>query len=337
MRNKKFGLNGFSLVELLAAIALVSIVLAIVFPQFASILKHSTSTRKVAKTQSDLFADLEYIFKEISLAGYGLPVSRDNLSRSWCVREGHSAVVVESTGNASESLIIYSAGVGNRKGRGRWGIVDVNSGSLSLFGVSGMLPPTSNSYVMIIDTADASLRKLGVFKVSNNGLATIKKYVSDEVLTNKIAYWIPTASSSEIYECYESQFYIESYSSDKPQICANSTSVLVKDQDPPDGGVGKAPILDCVKDLRFRLGCVDYNTGSVNWRTSCRASEVPKMVRVGMVVQASGREKDIVFPHSSLSLFSSLGSNSIVISLTEDERYYRWTTVEKTIFIPNVE
>jgi len=329
---KKFGLGGFSLVELLAAIALVSIILAIIFPQFASIVRYSASTRKAVKTQSDVFSDLEQMFKEISSAGFGLPVTNANLSESVCVRAGNSAVVIDG-----KSLTVRSAGLGNKTGAGRWGVVDESVSVL--MSVSNVLPPPDGSYVMVIDTVDASLRKLAIFKVVNSSgtlqLQTVKKYAPDDVIKHKIAYWIPTDSNSNICECYETKFYLDSYSSsDKPSMCAEGTSVLKRDQDLPDGG-GTSPVLDCVKELKFRVGCVDSN-GNITWSTSCKSSQKLKMVRLGMVVQSGVREKEVVFP-SNLSLFGDLGSGSVIVTLDEEERHYRWITAEKIISLPNVE
>jgi len=330
---KKFGLGGFSLVELLAAIALVSIILAIIFPQFASIVRYSASTRKAVKTQSDVFSDLEQMFKEISSAGFGLPVTNANLSESVCVRAGNSAVVIDG-----KSLTVRSAGLGNKTGAGRWGVVDESVSVL--MSVSNVLPPPDGSYVMVIDTVDASLRKLAIFKVVNSSgtlqLQTVKKYAPDDVIKHKIAYWIPTYSNSNICECYETTFYLDSYSSsNKPSMCAEGTSVLKRDQDPPDGG-GTSPVLDCVKELEFRVGCVDSN-GKITWSTSCGPSQKLKMVRLGMVVQSGVREKEEVFPYSNLSLFGDLGSGSVIVTLEREERHYRWITAEKIISLPNVE
>jgi hypothetical protein len=61
------------------------------------------------------------------------------------------------------------------------------------------------------------------------------------------------------------------------------------------------------------------------------------MVRLGMVVQSGVREKEKVFPYSNLSLFGDLGSGSVIVTLTEEERHYRWITAEKIISLPNVE
>jgi len=332
---KKFGLGGFSLVELLAAIALVSIILAIIFPQFASIVRYSASTRKAVKTQSDVFSDLEQMFKEISSAGFGLPVTNANLSESVCVRAGNSAVVIDG-----KSLTVRSAGLGNKTGAGRWGVVDESVSVL--MSVSNVLPPPDGSSVMVIDTVDASLRKLAIFKVVNSSgtlqLQTVKKYAPNDVIKYKIAYWIPTDSNSKICECYKTKFHLGSYensSSNKPSMCAEGTSVLKRNQDPPDGG-GTSPVLDCVKELEFRVGCVDSN-GNITWSTSCEHSQKLKMVRLGMVVQSGVREKEVAFPYSNLSLFGDLGSGSVIVTLTEEERHYRWITAEKIISLPNVE
>ncbi len=60
-----------------------------------------------------------------------------------------------------------------------------------------------------------------------------------------------------------------------------------------------------------------------------------KAVRVGLIMRTSLKEKNQVSP-ASLSLFSDLGSSiQYSRSLSDDERYYRYRTVEGTIAIRN--
>jgi hypothetical protein len=106
--------------------------------------------------------------------------------------------------------------------------------------------------------------------------------------------------------------------------------------------------MDCVHDqgLAFLIGCKGSTSGIV-WsdpaKASCPSSMIPKLVRVGVVVQAGQREKNLISPES-LTLFSGIvdGSGSslsknIPLSNDDDERYYRWITLEKTIFLVNLE
>jgi len=52
---KDRNVSGFSLVELLVAVALLVGVFAIIFPQYISLTRHSAVTRKMIKTQADAY------------------------------------------------------------------------------------------------------------------------------------------------------------------------------------------------------------------------------------------------------------------------------------------
>jgi hypothetical protein len=192
---------------------------------------------------------------------------------------------------------------------------------------------------MVIDTVDNSLRKLGVFKVtgSNSGLQAVQQYTKNDVIAGKMAVWIPT-STSKISECYETSYYLSGSASTKPVICAESTSVLIRSKNPKDStNETAAPILDCVKAMAFRYGCIHGN--DILWQSdSCSDTDTLRLMRIGLVVQASPRDSGTVFPYSSISLFQDLGTgNEETVQFTDEERHYRWTMLEKTIYLPNVE
>ncbi len=326
--------QGFSLVELLVTVAILSIFIAIVFPQFASILHHSTSTSKNVKTDIDLTGSLEQMFKDTHSAGFGLPVASNGLVRSECVRDSNTAVAISAS-----SITIRSTASGDRKECGGWGIVRKG---LILKRPEDSISIPENSFVMVIDTADSELRKLGIFKVlSNGGLQKVGgTSAPTDVLIGKLVYWIPTENTTNILECYETTFSLDSYQSDKPFICADGTSVIRRNKNPQDDNSRTPqPVLDCVLKMAFRVGCFDKKTDSFTWRqTACENGETLKLVRVGTIVQASQRNKEIVSSSSEIRLFKDLGPENVdVTTLNEEARHYQWKTIEKTIYLPNVE
>ncbi len=324
--------KGFSLTELLVTMALIAIVLAIIFPQYVSILRTSTATQKIVKTEMDVGGSLEEMFKDMHAAGFGLPSSKYNLNSQVCIRDSKGAVVAQSG-----SVVIRSTASGDRKGSGKWAIVDSDTTNLKL---KPGYEITSGSYVMVIDTVNNSLSTLGVFKVGSSGstLQTVQKYAETEVIAGKMAVWIPTVDSGPISECYETSYYLSATASTKPKMCADTTAVLVRSKTPKDSPADTAaPVLDCVKTMAFRYGCIHGN--EILWQsTSCLDTDTLRLMRIGLVVQSSPRDKDTVFPHSYISLFKDLGTdNEETVNFTEEERHYRWTTLEKTVYFPNVE
>jgi len=345
---KDRNVSGFSLVELLVAVALLVGVFAIIFPQYISLTRHSAVTRKMIKTQADAYNNLEQMFKDIASAGFGLPAVSDNLpsGATSCLRTPDKAIEITTNNNGSV-IIIRSTAAGDKKEVGAWGVVSIDSNSNVTLSYSSMV--FKDDYLMILDTASENFKKLGLLKFdANSRLSLVEQYSDLQALNGKIAYWIPKDNDKNKDKvCYTTSFYLDDYSSSdpKPDICAPNGKKLMRSKDPPDPS-GSAPIMDCVHDqgLAFLIGCVGSTSG-IEWldptKGSCPSSMIPRLVRVGVVVQAGPREKDKISPES-LTLFNgvvdgngnSLGRN---ITLSNDERYYRWITLEKTIFLVNLE
>jgi type II secretory pathway pseudopilin PulG len=340
---KDRNVSGFSLVELLVAVALLVGVFAIIFPQYISLTRHSSVTRKMIKTQADAYNNLEQMFKDIASAGFGLPAVSDNLpsGATSCLRTADKAIEITANNNGSV-IIIRSTAAGDKKEVGAWGVVSIDSNSNVTLSYSSMV--FKDDYLMILDTASEKFKKLGLLKFDASGKSSLVEQFSDrQTLNGKIAYWIPDKDKV----CYTTSFYLADYGSNdpKPDICAPNGKKLMRSKDPPDPS-GSAPIMDCVHDqgLAFLIGCKGSTSG-IEWldpaKASCPSSMIPKLVRVGVAVQAGPRGKDPISP-ASLTLFNgivdgngnSLGRN---ITLSNDERYYRWITLEKTIFLVNLE
>jgi hypothetical protein len=295
------------------------------------------------KTQADAYNNLEQMFKDIASAGFGLPAVSDNLSSgaTSCLRTADKAIEITANNNGSV-IIIRSTAAGDKKEVGAWGVVSIDSNSNVTLSYSSMV--FKDDYLMILDTASGSFKKLGLLKFDASGKSSLVEQFSDrQTFNGKIAYWIPDKDKV----CYTTSFYLADYDSNdpKPDICAPNGKKLMRSKDPPDPS-GSAPIMDCVHDhgLAFLIGCVGSTSGIV-WsdpaKASCPSSMIPKLVRVGVVVQAGQREKNLISPES-LTLFSGIvdGSGSSLskdIPLSNDERYYRWITLEKTIFLVNLE
>jgi type II secretory pathway pseudopilin PulG len=341
---KDRNVSGFSLVELLVAVALLVGVFAIIFPQYISLTRHSAVTRKMIKTQADAYNNLEQMFKDIASAGFGLPAVSDNLpsGATSCLRTADKAIEIKADNNGSVSIIIRSTAAGDKKEVGAWGVVSIDSNSNVTLSYSSMV--FKDDYLMILDTASEKFKKLGLLKFDASGKSSlVEQFSARQTLNGKIAYWIPDKDKV----CYTTSFYLADYDSNdpKPDICAPNGKKLMRSKDPPDPS-GSAPIMDCVHDqgLAFLIGCMGSTSGIV-WSDptmgSCPSSMIPRLVRVGVAVQAGPREKDPISP-ASLTLFNgivdgngnSLGRN---ITLSNDERYYRWITLEKTIFLVNLE
>ncbi|TRZ96965.1 MAG: prepilin-type N-terminal cleavage/methylation domain-containing protein, partial [Deltaproteobacteria bacterium] len=73
LRTRRHLEAGFSLIEVMAALVILSIALTAVFATFISQQKSFTIQNRVAEMQANLRQAVEYISRDIRLAGYGIP------------------------------------------------------------------------------------------------------------------------------------------------------------------------------------------------------------------------------------------------------------------------
>ncbi len=300
IKNKK----GVSLVELIITFAVFSIIMSMVYSVYNTFLKHAATQRKAAKTEMDLVNVAWPLIKEIQSAGFGVPSA------------GTCSSYIDVSGN---ELTIHSAAAGDSQHAGKWSYV---GSSCSVTG----LPASEN--VAVINNLDKS--RLVYTTVTGTNTLSV---TCDEKYVNQIAYWIPNSSPG----CYETKYALRPYSpaSEKPAMCANNTMKLSRSAS-TSAATNFQPMLDCALSLDYRFGCID-TSGNLAWRTdkNCGTAKL-RLVKVGMVIQNSPR-RDSQVP-ATITLFEDLGAAlQNTITLTADQRYYKWRKIEQTITLRNLE
>ena len=191
---------------------------------------------------------------------------------------------------------------------------------------------------MVINSTDKS-------KVSSSPPPTVDN--SNKIVTcnsssyvGNVAYWTPYSAVGDL-ECYETKYSLQNYNSDRPAMCAPDTvtekvkklsrsysRTTVESWD---------PMLDCVRYLGYRFGCIS-SSGALTWKTdtvSCGTGKL-RLIKVGMIVQSSTR-RDFQVP-TPISLFEDLGTGlKQDVTLSEEQRYYKWRKLEQTITLKNLE
>lgn len=299
IKNKKGG----SLVELIITLAVFSIIMSMVYSVYNTFLKHAATQRKAAKTEMDVVNVAWPLIKEIQSAGFGVPSS------------GTCSSYIDVSGN---ELTIHSAAAGDSQHAGKWSYI---GSSCSVTG----LPASEN--VAVINNLDKSLL------VYTTVTGTTLSVTCDEKYVNQIAYWIPNSSPG----CYETKYALRPYSplSEKPAMCAPNTMKLSRSAS-TSATTNYQPMLDCALSLGYRFGCID-TSGNLAWRTdkNCGTAKL-RLVKVGMIIQNSPR-RDSQVP-ATVTLFEDLGAAlQNTITLTADQRYYKWRKVEQTITLRNLE
>lgn len=292
--------KGVSLVELMITVAVFSIIMSMVYSVYNTFLKHAATERKAAKTEMDVVTVVWPLVKEIQSAGFGVPSS------------GTCSSYINVSGN---ELTIHSAAAGDDKHAGKWSYV---GSSCSVTG----LPASEN--VAVINNLDKSLL------VYTTVTGTTLSGTCDEKYVNQIAYWIPNSSLG----CYETKYYL--YSGTAPAMCAPNTLTLGRKVSTTAGGGTVQPMLDCALSLGYRFGCIDTN-GNLAWRTdrNCGTAKL-RLVKIGLIIQSSPR-RDSQVP-ATITLFGDLGTLlQSTVTLTPDQRYYKWRKIEQTITLRNLE
>lgn len=299
IKNKKGG----SLVELIITLAVFSIIMSMVYSVYNAFLKHAATQRKVAKTEMDVVNVAWPLIKEIQSAGFGVPSS------------GTCSSYIDVSGN---ELTIHSTAAGDDKYAGKWSYV---GSSCSVTG----LPASEN--VAVINNLDKSLL------VYTTVTGTTLSGTCDEKYVNQIAYWIPNSSPG----CYETKYALRDYDAGtRPSMCESTTQKLSRSVSTTAGSTNYQPMLDCALSLGYRFGCID-TSGNLAWRTdkNCGTAKL-RLVKVGMIIQNSPK-RDSQVP-ATVTLFEDLGAAlQSTVTLTTDQRYYKWRKLEQTITLRNLE
>jgi prepilin-type N-terminal cleavage/methylation domain-containing protein len=308
------GQKGVTLVELMITLVIFSVVISMIYSVFNAFLKQATSERKTAKTEMDVINVAWPLLKEIQSAGFGVPTT------GTC----SSTISV-----SSDVLTIHSTAAGNSERDGKWSYIG------GLCAVTDMYASTGGNNVVVINSTGRS-------KVSSSPPPAVDSsniiVTCDSNYVDNVAYWTPYATVGDL-ECYETKYSLQDYTTDRPAMCAPDTATekvkklsrsYSKTTDP-----NWDPMLDCIRDLAYRFGCIS-SSGSLTWQTGtdCGTSKL-RLVKVGMIVQNSTR-RDFQVP-LTITLFEDLSGQSKSVTMSDEQRYYKWRKLEQTITLKNLE
>jgi len=151
---------GFSLVEVMAAMIILAIAMTAVFATFTSQQKSFTTQSRVAEMQQNLRQAVEYVSRDIRLAGYGIPgnVTIPNNIIAAGVTSIRSLYAKDNTAGPDQIYILYMFDMDanqppttdNAAG------VPANAASITVPGGAGFLA-TGEELVLITDGATADL------------------------------------------------------------------------------------------------------------------------------------------------------------------------------------
>ena len=327
--------RGTSLVELMLAMAIFGLMLGIMFSLYATMIKTSASTRKIAKVEGEITNTVWPLFKEIESAGYGVPANSFG---------GSCAPEISYTGGAANGVLtIYTTTTGTQTvgqtAPGTWSFIG------SLCSVSGF---NAGDTVSIIDPSDKS--SLGTTTVTiAGGTLSLSGCLPNSNWPGNIAYWIPPPGGGN--NCFATSYTlypatIPPNTTAQPATCAAGTNQLWRSSVTVGNAANYQPMLDCVLAVSYIFGCIDTsgNVTWVNWPATGNTCPLlnsngnynPRFVRIGLVEQDSNQNEYSGPQQNKIILFSDT-TVPYTVSLTTKQGKYRWRTIERTISLRNLE
>lgn len=335
--------SGFSILELIIALAIVMLVLAAATTFFISTVRQYKIQTKIVETNIEGVLGLELLRQDLESLGFGVPwdnvtVIKDKSSAPLNTFIGSPMAVVSlnnpSTGtvNTSDYLVIRSTRVGMGSAAGKWTTLQAGGGTRNwgsteedFLGTDRVivLAPTLNHRMLVTPGTgilfSAVANVPSVYAPADNLTVTNIVYgVDNTILTfpwNRADYYIDNVLPTVV-----------------PQRCAPNTGVLVKSVVSHDGGnlAAPLPLLDCVADMQVIYG-LDTNGDKVveTWTDDISAgysvADIRNQlveVRIHILAQEGQRDDSYRTPSDNITVGPTtvLGSNFVVSGY----RNYRW-------------
>lgn len=298
--------HGFSLVELMVAMAIVGIFLGAVFVTFTNFLGESANQASLSSQSLDARTGLNQVRRDLASAGMGMD-------------EGDLPDAV--AGNAS-SITIQSTGVTGRKdGNGNWaGQVGVLQSGETVNGIA-----QGASGVVLTPARE---------KVASGQLGSL----GDDVSLKTTKLFFVTQLSPDYYErTYELSDDCDP-SANECGDCADGTPDLQF----ADTNDSSGPTVKCVEDFRVRYGFqtagggLDFTQTDPNNQPTGSEDALPDVLKMGMLVQLGSEYRNEVRTESPVSYSDPELQNGGAVSLTTEQQQYRWKVVEWTVPLTNM-
>ncbi len=337
-------ITGWTLIELLIAIAIFVVVIVIPFTMFIKTLRITTRQYEISKSSIEKLPVSEILRKDIETAGFGLPYEIGNRTYSE-ISDSVSFPLYSSfkpsTFNGSPSgipkaidgnfdassgysyLVLRSSVFGLSKAANHWTYIYDDNGTEKINiwnsnSISNYNNLADNDEVIILN---ANSREI----VGNSLFYKITKNTSSSDL-NPGDYGLPNLlqgnyliygikSSSDVSAPFNRVDYALYDEKNKNPLCAQGTHTLgrILFNNNSKGNVTKFPILRCVADFEVWFG-LNSSSNSIYWTenlTSLTASEIRKYLKkvvVFILVQNGQVDSNYTFPKSSVFIGdSSLG------------------------------
>lgn len=264
IRGRRSGEAGFSLVEVMAALVILAIAMTAVFATFISQQKSFTVQSRVAEMQQNLRQAVEFMTRDIRMAGYGIPdnVTIPNNVVAAGVTSLRSLYAKDNTTGPDQIFILYLFDMDanqppttdNASG------VPANAGSITVPTTTGFLA-TGGELVIVTDGATADLYE------TSAAVGTILTLGGGYGYNAGHTKSYPAGSPPVIVaKARFVRYYIDSTDPAHPTLMVDRM-----------GGLASQPLADDIEDMQLTYGLDTNADGTVDFWASSPA--VPSQIR----------------------------------------------------------
>ena len=257
---------GFSLVEVLAALVILAIAMTAVFATFVSQQKSFTVQSRVAEMQQNLRQAVEYISRDIRMAGYGIPdnvVIPNNIIATG-VTSIRSLYPKDNTTGPDQIYILCFFDMDDNQ-RSTWNTATMASGAgtVTVDNTDGFLP-TGGELVIVTDWVKAQLFQT----VSKTATAlTFGGTIYPGFANSAYGPGSPPPAPSTVAKARFNRYFIDSTTDP-----AHPTLMVDR-----MGGLAAQPVADDIEDMQLTYGLDTGGDGNVDTWTSSPAN--PSQIR----------------------------------------------------------
>jgi len=334
--------SGFSLLELMIALAIVAFVLAAASTFFIGVVKQYKVQTKITESNVEGILGLELLRQDLESLGFGLPWDMSTFSYTEPgPLPGASSDPPRAVGSVnggidnSDYLVVRSARVGMASAAGKWTTLRVGPVTRDWGAAEEDLASVDHVIVLSPGGSATDQRVLLTPQAGatfGNSGAGLSAYVPADAFQTNIVYGIDNVALKRPFN--RADYYIANnpaypvYST--PAHCASNTGVLVKAVMAHDdsGTRNLLPLLDCVADLQVVYGLDTDADRVVNAWTDTLGTLSAADIRTQLVelnvhilAHVGQRDDSYTYPYDNVSVGSEGVSRSVPLNAY---KHYRW-------------
>lgn len=350
------GDGGFTLVEILIALAVFGIILTGFFSAYLSQLKHTTYETRGAESEIELGIAKGVLQRDLELAGYGLAddyIAVTSKTFAPLAAWGNDG----GTDNPDDLILAGTALSLKNRATQEWTYMSDSGPDFHVWDDVRQDVVPDDRVILMEPSSKTLLAEGGEWLFQYNGSDAAPTAVTggaafskDSVGTLAYAlYGAPSGGDEATQPYWTVRYYIGS--GETPLGCADKSNSLLRaetdqfDTPKPDHG---DPLLACVLDMEIAFGLDTDGDGAIDtWDDGAKTSKDYaeetlrkrlKEVKLYLLVQSGSRDKDYTFPLASIPVGETLEGTTVgrSVTLTAEQRHYRWRMVTLTKTLRNL-